>query len=140
MVIPDAAPAIVKLDPPWIVDVALTNPVILVFPAPSVVIPDTAPENEPVLADNTQRCVLVPNAVPTVFENGLTPVPPEDVIPAGVIATLTELLPSDIVVALANNPFEVALIVPEPKPELAFTWPVIVAPAVPVIKPEKLPV
>jgi len=93
---------------------AFTNPVIVVLPAANVVIPETAPAKDPVFALSTQRCVVVPNAVPTVFEDGLTPVPPDEVIPAVVIATLTDELPKDIVVALANNPLEVALIVPDP--------------------------
>ena len=71
-----------------------------------------------------------------MLDTGLTPVPPEDVIPAVVIATLTLELPKDIVVALANNPFDVAFTVPDPNPVDALTWPVTVAPDVPVIKPE----
>ena len=63
VVIPEAAPAIVKLEPPWIVLVALTNPVTVVLPAASVVIPDTAPENEPVLADNINLPVLLPSSM-----------------------------------------------------------------------------
>ena len=43
VVIPEAAPAIVKDDPPWMVDVTLANPVIVVLPAASVVIPEAAP-------------------------------------------------------------------------------------------------
>ena len=66
-----------------------------------------------VLALRTQRCVAVPNAVPSVFDTGLTPDPPDDVIPAVVTATLTVEFPSDIVVELANNPFDVEFIVPD---------------------------
>ncbi len=80
--------------------------------------------------------MVVPKSDPTVFENGLTPVPPEDVIPAVVIVTLTLELPTVIVVLLAINPFDVAFIVPDPNPVLALTWPVIDAPDVPVIKPD----
>ena len=43
VVMPEAAPAIVKLDPPCMVLVALTNPVIVVLPAANVVMPDAAP-------------------------------------------------------------------------------------------------
>ena len=88
-----------------------------------VEVPDTvkAPLKFPVFALRTQRCVVVPNAVPTVLDSGLTPVPPDDVIPLGAMSTLTEVLPRDIVVELANKPFEVALMVPDPNPVLAFT-------------------
>ena len=97
---------------------------------------DVSPLKLPVLALTIHLAVLVPNIVPTVLDDGLIPVPPEEVIPAGVIATLTDELPIDIVVALAKKPFDVALIVAEPKPVDAFTWPVIVAPAPPVIRPD----
>ena len=73
VVIPDAAPAIVKLEPPCMVLVALTNPVIVVLPAANVVIPDTAPEKEPVFALITQRWVVDPRAVPAVLDNGYEP-------------------------------------------------------------------
>ena len=48
---PEAAPAMVKLEPPWIVDVTLAKPVTVVLPAAKVVIPDTAPANVPVLVN-----------------------------------------------------------------------------------------
>jgi len=41
----------------------LANPVIVVLPAARVVMPDTAPENEPVLADNTNLPVELPNSI-----------------------------------------------------------------------------
>ena len=53
----------------------LAKPVIVVLPAASVVIPDTAPLNVPVLAINTQRCVADPRAVPNVLEEGTTALP-----------------------------------------------------------------
>ena len=100
---------------------ALAYPVISVLPADRVVPTEPDPDVVNEFAVIIQRCVVVPNIVPTVFEDGLTPVPPDEVIPAVVIATLTDEFPNDIVVALANNPFEVALIVPEPNPVLALT-------------------
>ena len=57
-------------------------------------------------------------------------------IVVGVIDTFTVELPTEIEVVLAKNPLDVAFIVPTPKPVLALTWPVIVAPALPVIKPD----
>ena len=69
VVIPEAGPAIVKLEPPWIVDVAFTNPVIVVLPAASVVIPDTSPENDPVLAERTNLPVELPSNI--VLEVGI---------------------------------------------------------------------
>ena len=100
-------------------------------------LPDTVrvPLKFPVLALSIHLCDVVPSAVPTVLEKGFTPVPPDDVIPADVIATLTDELPSDIVDPLANNPFDVAFIVPDPNPVEELTWPVIDAPA-PLIIPD----
>ena len=42
---------------------ALTKPVIVVLPAANVVIPETAPEKDPVLADNTNLPILLPNNI-----------------------------------------------------------------------------
>jgi len=42
---------------------ALAKPVIVVLPAANVVIPDTAPENDPVLADNTNLPVEFPSSI-----------------------------------------------------------------------------
>ena len=86
VVTPDRAPAIVKLEPPWIVDVTLAKPVIVVLPAASVVIPETAPLKLPVLADSTQRCVEFPSKI--VFDDGVKLVPEITRLPDSVLESV----------------------------------------------------
>jgi len=95
------------------VPVTLANPAIVVLPASRVV--PIVPEPDVVIefAVITQRWDVVPSAVPIVFDEGLTPDPPEEVIPPVVIATFTDVLPTVIIVELAINPFEDAPITPE---------------------------
>ena len=64
----------------------LANPVIVVLPAASVVIPDTGPLNVPVLADNTQRWVELPSNI--VFDEGVKLVPDITKLPDKVLESV----------------------------------------------------